>query len=74
MRQIYLEFSTLVKKCLEISYNSIVALLKRIRTEFLLPGESIEDDYIPELYPCIFIIIILHYHCISCNPLSECPL
>ena len=58
MRQVYLEFSTLVKKCLEISYNSIVALLKRIRSEFLLPGESIEDDYIPELYPCIVILII----------------
>lgn len=56
VRQVYREFSTLVKKCLEISYNSITALLKRIRTEFLLPGESMEDDYIPELYP-LFVLI-----------------
>ena len=59
MRQVYKEFNQLVKKCLEISYNSTVSLIHRVHTDFSPRGND-DDEYLPDLYPPAIFPAILH--------------
>ena len=49
-RQVYKEFNQLVRKCLEISYNSTAALIHHVHADFSPRGDD-DDEYLPDLYP-----------------------
>ena len=56
VKAIYNDFSKVISKCMEISYNSITELIQQCRKDFLLPHEQDHIDmFIPELYPFIHI-------------------
>ena len=51
MRRVYLEFYSLVVKCMELSFNSIARLISELNSKYHFDGDCELKDDLLELYP-----------------------